>query len=85
MKTASVRDLRNNFARVSTWIAEGESVEITKDGKPFACLVPAAQANPKKLVKVDYMKQLKQTWGTRVFTDEEVARMRADELEGDLG
>ena len=33
MKTATVRDLRNRFARVAAWIAEGEPVEITKAGK----------------------------------------------------
>lgn len=40
MKTASVIDLRNNFASVSRWIYEGESVTIQKRGKPFAILSP---------------------------------------------
>lgn len=40
MPTATVRDLRNNFARVSIWIANGESVTVTKDGRPFAKLSP---------------------------------------------
>ena len=41
MKTATVADLRNNFARVSKWIEAGEKVSITKRGQPFAILVPA--------------------------------------------
>lgn len=41
MPTATVRDLRNNFARVSHWIANGEEVTITKDGEAFATLSPA--------------------------------------------
>jgi antitoxin (DNA-binding transcriptional repressor) of toxin-antitoxin stability system len=42
MKTATVADLRNNFARISRWIAAGEEVEITKRGKKFARLRPEA-------------------------------------------
>ena len=40
MKTATVADLRNNFARISRWIEAGEEVEITKRGKKFARLGP---------------------------------------------
>ena len=40
MKSATVRDLRNRFARVSRWVAKGETVQILKRGKPFARLVP---------------------------------------------
>ena len=41
MKTATVRDLRNGFPRVARWIEDGECVEITRSGKPFARLAPA--------------------------------------------
>lgn len=40
MPTTTVRELRNDFARVSLWIANGEAVTVTKDGKPFALLTP---------------------------------------------
>ena len=40
MKTASVRDLRNNFGQLSQWLAEGETVQILKRGQPFARVVP---------------------------------------------
>ena len=83
MKTATVRDLRNHFPRVAAWIAEGESVEITRAGKTFARLVPAPPKKP--LAKVDFAKQLRKTWGTRVFSAAEVAEMRAAELEGEEG
>lgn len=85
MKTATVRDLRNHFPRVAAWIADGQSVEITKSGKPFAQLVPLATAKPHKLVKPDIMAQLKETWGDRIFSSKEVAEMRAAELEGEEG
>jgi antitoxin (DNA-binding transcriptional repressor) of toxin-antitoxin stability system len=40
MKTASIRDLRNNFGRLSKWLENGETVQIVKRGKPFARVVP---------------------------------------------
>ena len=73
MKTATVRDLRNEFARVAAWIENGEEVVITKAGKFFARLVPAQPAPPPKLVKPDIMARLRKTWGDRVFSAKEVA------------
>ncbi len=46
MKTATVADLRNNFATVSRWIHEGEAVMITKRGVPFATLTPPPHRKP---------------------------------------
>ena len=85
MKTATVRDLRNHFPRVAAWIAEGQPVEITKAGKPFARLVPVAPNRTSRLVKPDIMARLKTIWGNRVFSTKEVAELRAAELEGEDG
>ena len=40
MKTATVRDLRNQFSRISKWLEAGEVVQVLKRGKPFARVVP---------------------------------------------
>ncbi len=48
MKTATVRDLRNNFASVAKWIEHGEQIAITRNGKSFATLSPAIPAKPRK-------------------------------------
>lgn len=40
MKMATVADLRNNFATLSRWVHEGESIVITKRGVPFATVSP---------------------------------------------
>lgn len=45
MKTASVRELRNNYARVLQWVARGEEVEVTRHGKIVARVVPPAGAS----------------------------------------
>jgi antitoxin (DNA-binding transcriptional repressor) of toxin-antitoxin stability system len=44
MKTATVRDLRNRFRRISQWLETGEPVQVLKRGRPFARLLPATQA-----------------------------------------
>ena len=51
MKTATVRDLRNNFAEVSKWIEHGEQVSITRNGTAFATLAPTQVSAP---VKADW-------------------------------
>ncbi|HVL68283.1 MAG TPA: hypothetical protein VM364_13555 [Vicinamibacterales bacterium] len=40
MKTATVRELRNGFRRISRWLEQGESVQVLRRGKPFARVVP---------------------------------------------
>jgi antitoxin (DNA-binding transcriptional repressor) of toxin-antitoxin stability system len=48
MKTASVRDLRQNFPRVMAWIADGEQVAVTMRRKVIARLVPEKPASPSR-------------------------------------
>lgn len=87
MKRATVRDLRNNFAKLETWLAAGERVEIRRRGKPVAVLGPGtASASPAQPVqRPDYKARRKAIWGDRVFRAEEVRRMREMELEGEKG
>ncbi len=86
MKTANVADLRNNFKRIASWISDGESVEIRKRGQHFATLIPSARAaEARPMPKIDFAKRLKKIWGDRVFSDREVAEMRAAELDGEEG
>lgn len=75
MKTATVRDLRNDFGKLETWLAEGQEIQIEKRGIPVAVLSPPKKA----FVKPDYRARLKRLWGDRVFTEEEVIAMREAE------
>ena len=50
MKTATIRDLRNDFARLSKWLDKGETIEIIKRGKHVADLVPKADGKRKSLL-----------------------------------
>ena len=56
MKTATVRDLRNNFASLAKWIEHGEQITITRNGKTFATLSPA---QPEKRRKIDWAARMK--------------------------
>ena len=85
MRTATVADLRNHFPKVVAWIDQGEDVEILRRGKPVARLVPPCPNSPVDFPKIDFEKQNKEIWGDRVFSRQEVAAMRAFELEGDEG
>ncbi len=64
MKVATVADLRNNFARVSRWIEDGEKVEIRKRGKVFATLSPppAGKKKKEKIEWPDLMARLKKNF-----------------------
>lgn len=83
MKTATLRDLRNDFGRLEAWLAEGETIEIRRRGKPVGMLSPVA--NGTGLPKPDFAARRRAIWGDRVFTKKEVAEMRAYELEGQEG
>ena len=58
MKTATIRDLRNSFPRVARWIEEGECVEITRSGKPFARLAPLPRPITVRPRKPDFLSRL---------------------------
>jgi antitoxin (DNA-binding transcriptional repressor) of toxin-antitoxin stability system len=46
MKTATVRQLRTEFPRIEGWLAEGESVVITKHKVVVAELIAPRSAKP---------------------------------------
>jgi antitoxin (DNA-binding transcriptional repressor) of toxin-antitoxin stability system len=61
MKVATVRDLRNRFARIFSWIEEGERVEVSRRGRVIATLVPARR----RIGRVewpDFMTRLRDDW-----------------------
>ena len=80
MNTVTTADLRNHFRRVSSWLDNGESVEILKRGKPYATLLPIAKDPPSRPPKIDFAAQRQAIWKGRRFNAKEVAEMRAAEL-----
>ena len=45
MKTATVREVQHNLNKVLAWVADGQSVTITKHKETVAKLVPAKRKN----------------------------------------
>lgn len=80
MHTLTVRDLRYDFGKVETWLADGQEIEITKHGKPIARLTPPRAEREAKFDIEAHKRRMKETWGDRVFTAEEVHEMREAEL-----
>jgi prevent-host-death family protein len=80
MKTATVRDLRNHFAKVSRWLRAGEEVEITRRGEIMGKLVPAAAPKAKaKRARFDIearRKWMKEVYGGKVLKGNSVLLMR---------
>lgn len=72
MKTASIRDLRNEFPRVARWIEEGECVEITRSGKPFARLAPVLKTSPTSAPMPDFMDRLQKHFPSEMTTPDSV-------------
>lgn len=59
MKSATIRDLRNSFPTVARWIEEGECVEITRSGKPFARLAPIPPETNRSAEMPDFLDRMK--------------------------
>ena len=77
MKTASVRELRLDFARVVKWIEDGEVVAITRRGHTFATLVPTTVSEADKPFKVpDFAAEMREVFGERMLSPEDSTAIR---------
>jgi prevent-host-death family protein len=61
MKTATVREIRNEFAKILRWVEDGEQVEITRRKRVVARLVPV-KAKARKIEWPDFQARLKKTF-----------------------
>lgn len=59
MKTATVRDLRNNFAKLAQQLEWGEEISITRHGQWIATLSPPKPAPGKRDLKARWAERLK--------------------------
>jgi len=79
MKTATVRDLRYDFPKIEAWLEGGEEIVITKHSKPIARIQSEKTVEKPILKHPDYEARLKEIWGDRFFSQQEVDEMRAFE------
>jgi prevent-host-death family protein len=70
MKTASIRDVRNDFNRVLAWVDNGEEVAITKHRRTVARLVPAHAPKAARARMPDLAGRLQKVFGDKVVSDQ---------------
>ena len=69
MKTASVRDLRQDFPRILAWLQSGEEVAITLRREAIATLVPRARRKRGRRARPDLAARLRKVFGERLIPD----------------
>jgi len=67
MKTASVRDIRQNFPAIMRWIEEGENVAITMRRKIVARLVPERPPIKRNATTPDFDSISQRIFGAKKF------------------
>ena len=78
MKTASVRDLRNNYTSVLRWISAGEDVLITRRGAVIARLSPETARTARKVDWASSPEVLRDRSGETVLSAEQSAKILAE-------
>ncbi len=76
MKTVTVTELRYKFRVVGALLRDGNEVVLTKRGKPIARIASVLNPTVQKFMKPDFMAQLKEILGDRIFSAKEIAEMR---------
>lgn len=71
MRTATVRDLRNHYTSLLSWVRAGEEVVITQRGKPVARLIPERPAVPQKVNWADSPAVTRDRTGEKMLSAEE--------------
>jgi prevent-host-death family protein len=71
MKTASMRELRNNWASILQWIEAGEEVIITQRGKAIARLVPENTQTEQEVDWASSPQALRDRSGENILSAEE--------------
>ena len=66
MKTATIRQVRNDFGTVLGWVNAGEEVTILKRRQPVARLLPPKPAPTGRVQMPDFAARLKARFGKKV-------------------
>jgi antitoxin (DNA-binding transcriptional repressor) of toxin-antitoxin stability system len=70
MKTASVRELRQDFPRIEAWIEAGEKVAITRRRQPVATLVPCRPKPPANRSQLNLTRRLQKIFGQHLIPNQ---------------
>jgi antitoxin (DNA-binding transcriptional repressor) of toxin-antitoxin stability system len=68
MKTASVRELRQNFGSLLSWLEEGQEIQITMRRRVVARLVPERTKAGSNVKMPDFAARLKKIHGNKLIS-----------------
>jgi antitoxin (DNA-binding transcriptional repressor) of toxin-antitoxin stability system len=69
MKVATVRDLRNDFAKIARWLEDGEAVEIRKRGSVIGRIAPARSTSTAARAWPNFAERARRTFGDVITPD----------------
>ena len=67
MKTATIRQMRNDFGSVLHWVSCGEEVTVTRRKRPVAMIVPPRPVRRARTALPDFAARLHATYGDRLI------------------
>jgi antitoxin (DNA-binding transcriptional repressor) of toxin-antitoxin stability system len=82
MKTASVRDVQHRFRSLLGLIAEGESVEVTRNRRIVAWIVPPPAPKAKKVRMPDFLGRMRREYPHAPVSDRKAAAL-FDDMRGE--
>lgn len=81
MKTATVRQLRNNFAEIAKWLRDGEEVVVTSRKKVIGRIIPEP-SEERTLRMPDFAARIRDQYPHPQISEEESTALR-QELRGE--
>ena len=67
MKTATIRQVHNDFSTVLAWVAEGEEVTVLNRTRPVARICPPLPEAPANFKMPDFAARAKAIFGDRII------------------
>ena len=65
MKTATIRQIRNDLNTVLEWVAKGQEVVVTRRRRPVARLLPPRADDQRPVVMPDFARRLSGRFGNK--------------------
>jgi antitoxin (DNA-binding transcriptional repressor) of toxin-antitoxin stability system len=78
MKTATVREVQHGFRHLLTWIAEGETIEITSRRQVVARIIPPPPPRMRKIKMPDFVARMRREYPHPRITDRQAAALIED-------
>ena len=78
MKVATVREVQHSFRTLLAWVAEGETVEVTRNRQVVARIIPPPLPKGRKIKMPDFVARMRREYPHRPVTDRQAAELIAE-------